>query len=1499
MGGRLHLFVCLLGGIVPHALGSRPRQEDALPRITEHPSDLIVLRGEPATLNCKAEGRPAPTVEWYKDGERVEIGKDDHRTLLHTGSLFFLRVQHTRRTKTDEGSYVCVARNYLGEAVSRNASLHIAMLRDDFRQQPADVVAAAGEAAMLECVPPRGHPEPTVSWKKDGVILRSGNDAVRINGGRLSISEVRRSDGGEYVCVATNSVGVRESKPAQLFVKERPTFVRKPLNQLVAANGSVEFNCEAQGDPRPDVSWTKLRGELPRDRHEVKADNTLRIWLARPSDAGTYTCVASSQLGRAEVSASLNVHVGPYASPQLVVQPRDQVVEEGQTATFHCLAAGNPPPSVFWQREGTQNLLFPNQPLQSSNRLWVSPSGDLAVSDVRPSDVGYYICHSLSVAGSVVAKAYLDVTDVTLENLPPIARQVAVNQTVPVARSVVLPCQAVGGSGGGATTPTVVYWLKGGTRIPSQDGRMSWQEGRGLQISYTRVEDTGIYTCVISNANGETSWNTFLEVKEGKRYTEMNAALAPRGPSRPEIVEVSRNTVTLSWKRDTLQPATSYIIEAFSRSLGKGWKIVAEGVRSETFTVRSLRQGAIFVFLVRAVNLHGASEPSAVSEPVRTEDPSPAEPGLDSALIQKELGRISIHLQDPVTLSSTALRLHWTVMQRPLYLQGFRVLYRPLSSSRSASGNWSVLEVRSPLEHGAVLSRLRKGFSYEAKVRAFFNGFQGPDSEARRGSTFEEAPSASPQHVEVKRCEEPGCDSITVTWQPPQEELQNGVILEYKLWCMGNSSELHINRTVEASSRSAVLRPIVPGVMYRITVAAVNSAGTGLRSPFTVLAPVASSSSSSQFDTFVKTPVFIVVVVVPVLLVAIVISIVVYCCCCRKRSSPDPYQGATKDPSFTFTPTVTFNPKDDTSMMSNASYPPFGGPGQTWTEPWQNAALNQNSPSQAIPDYCRPADHLSPFRNQLEQKETNLHRPRTPETPVYREVEPAHQLSGTQNFPGPRIKECQVLGKTSAYAASPPAQAALCNNMSSTARVTDKRTHKQPFLPRADGLPGTKNHMIEVTKLNNELAMTDGRGEAVAHHSTPEQSTMGSHASSERSSSSAHSGKRKNARTPKTGRQAVPGVAEPLPPPPALPPAELGSAGRAAQAEHERVDEGSGYPPERVYEYLQQNEEEHDEDDEEADEEDDLVVDEGKARGPQQYAHASYSLQSTAPCSPASPEERRPMIQAHSHEPPGRRKRAALERAARHYPGRPLLSARSPSPPCLYGYITGPMPSDLETEPAEEEEEEEEAAVAVVSAGTVSVYPKAGTVGAARFDAKKLLLSLEHTSVSSLGDPESSLAGSMLNGWGSASEGDGDDEDGGGSSDGGGVGGVGGVGGAGGTGTGGASSDGGSSESSFRVDADFADAIAAAAESAGLKLHHQHAVAQAAQAAAMGVVQPGAGVQQQQQQVASYTEDFALYSRPHFPATGSRALPGAGAASLGPERRSGDPTGTVSAGIKC
>ncbi|KAJ7305081.1 hypothetical protein JRQ81_010900 [Phrynocephalus forsythii] len=289
--------------------GSKSCSEEFVPQIIDHPSDLVVRWDQPATLNCRATGNPAPTIEWYRNGEYVKTNKDDatsQPTLLMDGSLFFLRLSQ-KKGKSDEGVYNCVARNHFGTAVSKNASLYVEALQEEFRLQPSDLVVTTGERLSLECMPPRGHPEPTISWKKNGVLIHEESGHYEVVSGKLLIPHVLKSDSGAYVCMATNQVGERASRTAVVTVLEKPTFTWRPNDVSAKLGSAVQFLCGVHGDPTPIVQWHKENGELPTGRYEVNQENVLQINDLTMYDAGKYVCMASNKAGTIVAKATLKV----------------------------------------------------------------------------------------------------------------------------------------------------------------------------------------------------------------------------------------------------------------------------------------------------------------------------------------------------------------------------------------------------------------------------------------------------------------------------------------------------------------------------------------------------------------------------------------------------------------------------------------------------------------------------------------------------------------------------------------------------------------------------------------------------------------------------------------------------------------------------------------------------------------------------------------------------------------------------------------------------------------------------------------------------------------------------------------------------------------------------------------------------------------------------------------------------------------------------------------
>ncbi|XP_075217906.1 roundabout homolog 1-like [Lycorma delicatula] len=809
------------------------------PRITEHPTDLMVPRHDPATLNCKAEGSPSPIIEWYKDGELVRPSASSHRVLLPAGSLFFLRVVNGRK-ESDAGVYWCVARNQAGFARSRNATLEVAVLREEFRQEPENLRVAQGDTALLLCGPPKGHPEPVVTWRKNGQTLDLENSKrIRIvDGGNLAIQDVRQSDDGRYQCVAKNAVGIRESKTAQLRIYVRPFLIRGPQDAVSLVGGSVVFECRVGGDPLPDILWQRTAGggNMPLVRVHILEDRSLRLDGITQEDEGEYSCEADNIVGSLTASAMLTVH----SPPAIMLRPSDQTIEQYREAVFLCGAEGNPRPSVFWSIEGNRSLLFPGESLDRFSAS-LTPEGQavLTVHNVARNDTGLVaVCSAVNAAGSDISRASLTVT--TPEDLPPpIIVHGPSNQTLPLKSVGLLTCQASGNP-----TP-VISWYRDGAPvlIPSSASRINLSDSGTLQINNLMKNDEGLYTCVASSRSGKATWSASLHLESPTNpniafFRMPEPSTLPGPPSKPVIVNTSLTSMTISWTRNNKIGSSSligYQVEMFSRdpllpssSGGTGWVIVARRVSGPVYTQHHLIPGSTYTFLVRAENSHGLSPPSPLSDPtLLTETPNPTEEDRNikearSTLLAGHVVELS-HIQ-PV--SSNSIKLGWEILNSD-YVEGFYIYSRGLDTQARSTSMLTVLHAGEA--SGFLVTGLAHFTRYQFFLIPFYKTVDGRPSNSRTARTLEDVPSEPPTNMEATLL---NSSAVHLKWKPPPSHTHNGILRSYQIVVRGgeplNGSVLsNVSVNAGTGTPSLLLTNLTAGVTYTVEAAAVTRAGAG------------------------------------------------------------------------------------------------------------------------------------------------------------------------------------------------------------------------------------------------------------------------------------------------------------------------------------------------------------------------------------------------------------------------------------------------------------------------------------------------------------------------------------------------------------------------------------------------------------------------------------------------------------------------------------------------
>ncbi|XP_041972933.1 roundabout homolog 1-like [Aricia agestis] len=823
----------LEGGLSDDYMGS-----GEAPYIIEQPLDVTVARHQPATLNCRAGGSPTPTIRWYKGG--ILVVSDTHRSLLPAGGLFFLRATHGR-AHSDAGVYWCEATNSYGTARSRNATLHVAVLREEFRLEPVTTQTAQGETVILECSPPRGSPEPTVYWKKNGQILHFDSDSRThlVDGGSLVIQDARQSDAGRYQCVARNAAGTRESAVATLKIHIKPYLISGPEDIIAQTGGSVTFQCRVGGDPLPDVFWRRTAGgrNMPLERVKVLDDRSLRLDNVILDDEGEYTCEAGNTVGTVSGSGFLTI----YDPPWVILKPNLVTVESGSSTTFTCKASGKPEPTIYWSLEGNRTIIMPGT---SKGKYHASPVVDgvtvLTINDTNKNNSGSTIvCSAVNFAGSSFVRGKLSVTSDD-DRPPPIITSGPSNQTLPLKSIAVFPCTAIG-----TPDPIVAWYFEGEALI--QNSRRNISSDGTLMLRDLDKVDSGTYTCVASNHHGKYVWSGKLLVDSPTNpnihfFRAADVSALPGPPTKPQIHNITETSVTLSWNQNNKIGSSSilgYQVEVFSRESlsgnntprnSQGWVVVSKRVHQTHYVVKSLVPGITYMFIVRAENSHGLSGPSALSDPITIgeETDSVWDSGLFSNNTEYRKNIMTdniVELIEATPIDSKTIKLMWEILNF-FHLEGLFIYFRPLDNVTVEYEMKTILHSNDV--SGYEITSLRKYTQYEFFLVPFYKKFEGKPSNMRNAQTLDDVPDGPPTNIEMFIV---NGTTVHLKWQPPEPHLQNGAIIGYNVvlnWLdiPANKSMVAINTTVHQAT-SLIMTNLTSGVSYSVQIAAETIVGLG------------------------------------------------------------------------------------------------------------------------------------------------------------------------------------------------------------------------------------------------------------------------------------------------------------------------------------------------------------------------------------------------------------------------------------------------------------------------------------------------------------------------------------------------------------------------------------------------------------------------------------------------------------------------------------------------
>jgi len=450
----------------------------------KQPEDVTVVAGEKAILTCIVDFKEG-SLQWTKDGFGLGTNRSlpgyPKYTMVGSDPVRDWNLEILSTDIEDDAVYQCQVGAGGNSKPIRSQKARLTVLVPPGAPvitQGNMVGVTAGQETVLECVSHGGSSAVQLTWQDEtGSLIgtdintssnREGKTFTTVS--TLRLMTTTSDDHRKIYCIVSSHLS-REKQHTwtELRVTYKPQIkINIQGGGLPSEGDSLTAICETDAQPAvTSISWYI-------DQMLIETGGQIVIEkLDKKYQGSVLKCKADNSVGSSEASINLDVKYGPI----ITLQPQSMTARLEQEVTFHCQAAGNPPPVYVWTKVG--DML----PVSYSQNLTVTTSSET---------VGEYQCEARVV--TVVKSQTVSLSLLT----KPVIRGDKVQYGM-MGQSVRLNCPF----DGTVDSSTVMTWDQAGNIISSHDDLYQMSSNQLIIKMAIEKDFNTFYGCRVVNEIGE------------------------------------------------------------------------------------------------------------------------------------------------------------------------------------------------------------------------------------------------------------------------------------------------------------------------------------------------------------------------------------------------------------------------------------------------------------------------------------------------------------------------------------------------------------------------------------------------------------------------------------------------------------------------------------------------------------------------------------------------------------------------------------------------------------------------------------------------------------------------------------------------------------------------------------------------------------------------------------------------------------------------------------